>query len=407
MPQAKILIVEDEAIVAENIAGRLHQQGYDVVGIVDSGPEAIEQAANTQPDLILMDIMLKGESDGVAAAIEIYDRWRIPVIYMTAFGDEATLQRAKAAEPFGYLIKPFKPHELRATVEVVLNKCAADLRLRSDLEKAEQLRRQAESLNNLKSELVSVLSHEFRTPLSTIYLSTDLLENQSHQLSEEKKTKRYTHIRKAISHMTALLDDITTISKSDLGKLEANPTIFSLESFCRNLVEDFQELVGDSRMINFINHSSSTNAYLDDKLLHHILHNLLSNAIKYSPQGGIVNLHLECLKENSRDNTRYKSRHDIDATRTILTHPHEQKLLSNFGVAIFRVQDWGIGIPPEAQARLFDSFFRAQNVGEFPGYGLGLTVVKNYVDVLGGEITVESELGIGSTFTVTLPLCSS
>ena len=71
MPQAKILIVEDEAIVAENIAGRLHQQGYDVVGIVDSGPEAIEQAANTQPDLILMDIMLKGESDGVAAAIEI------------------------------------------------------------------------------------------------------------------------------------------------------------------------------------------------------------------------------------------------------------------------------------------------------------------------------------------------
>ena len=404
MPQTKILIVEDEAIAAENIAGRLHQQGYDVVGIVDSGPEAIEQAAHTKPDLILMDIMLKGEIDGVAAAIEIYDRWRIPVLYMTAFGDEATLQRAKAAEPFGYLIKPFKPHELRATVEVVLNKCAADLRLRSDLEKAEQLRRQAESLNSLKSELVSVLSHEFRTPLSTIYLSTDLLENQSHQLSEAKKTKRYTHIRQAVSRMTALLDDITTISESELGKLEANPTIFSLESFCRNLVEDFQELVGDNRILNFINHSSYTNAYLlDDKLLHHILHKLLSNAIKYSSQGSIVNLHLECIKEN----TRHKSRQDIDATRTILTYPHEQKLLSNFGVAIFRVQDWGIGIPPEAQARLFDSFFRAHNVGEAPGYGLGLTVVKNYVDILGGEITVESELGAGSTFTVTLPLCSS
>jgi signal transduction histidine kinase len=407
MPQARILIVEDEVIAAENIAGRLHQQGYDVVGIVDSGTEAIKQAASTKPDLILMDIMLKGEIDGVAAAIEIYDRWKIPIIYMTAFGDEATLQRAKAAEPFGYLIKPFKPHELRATVEVVLNKRASDLRLRSELEKAEQQRRQAESLNNLKSELVSVLSHEFRTPLSTIYLSTDLLENQGHQLSEEKKTKRYAHIRKAVSRMTALLDDITTIGKSELGKLETNPTIFSLENFCRSLVEDFQELAGESRSLNFINHGSYTNAYLDDKLLHHILHNLLSNAIKYSSQGGIVNLHLECIKESTREHNKPKTYQDIDTAKVIPTRPHEPKFLSSFGIAIFRVQDWGIGIPPEAQSNLFDSFFRAQNVGEVPGYGLGLTVVKNYVDILGGEITVESELGTGSTFTVTLPLCSN
>jgi signal transduction histidine kinase len=403
MPQAKILIVEDEAIVAENIAGRLHQQGYEVVGIVDSGAEAVKQAAKIKPDLILMDIMLKGEIDGVAAAIEIYDRWRIPVIYMTAFGDEATLQRAKAAQPFGYLIKPFKPHELRATVEVVLNKRTADLRLLADLDKAEQLRCQAESLLNLKSELVSVLSHEFRTPLSTIYLSTDLLETQSDRLSEEKKTKRYTHIRKAVLRMTSLLDDINTIGQSELGKLEPNPTIFSLENFCRSLVEDFQELAGNSCVLNFINHSSYTNAYIDDKLLHHILHNLLSNAIKYSPQGGIVNLHLECVKENKEDLRPKSPEIDSDA---IATRSPEPKLLSNFGVAIFRVQDWGIGIPPEAQARLFDSFFRAQNIGEVPGYGLGLTLVKNYVDILGGEIAVESELGVGSTFTVTLPLCS-
>jgi signal transduction histidine kinase len=400
MPQAKILIVEDEAIAAENIAGRLHQQGYKVVGIVDSGVKAVKQAAITKPDLILMDIMLKGETDGIAAAIEIYDRWQIPVIYMTAFGDENTLQRAKAAEPLGYLIKPFKSHELRATVEIVLNKRAADLRLRSDLEKAEQLCRQAESLNSLKSELLSVLSHEFRTPLSTIYLSTDLLETQSHKLSEEKKAKRYTHIRQAISRMTAMLDDITTISKSELGKLKPNPTIFSLENFCFSLIEDFQELVGDSRILNFINHSSYTNAYLDDKLLHLILHNLLSNAIKYSYHGGFVSLHLECFREN----TKLKHSQDRDFSLATSQPPYTQKPLSNCSVAIFRVQDSGIGIPHEAQAHLFESFFRAQNVGKTPGYGLGLTVVKNYVDILGGEIAVESELGAGSTFTVTLPL---
>ncbi len=401
MPRAKILIVEDEAIAAENIAGRLHQQGYDVVGIVDSGAEAVNQAAIAKPDLILMDIMLKGEIDGIAAAIEIYDRWQIPVVYMTAFGDEDTLQRAKAAEPFGYLIKPFKPHELRATVEIVLNKRASDLRLRADLDKAEQLCLEAESLNNLKSELVSVLSHEFRTPLSSIYLSTDLLENQSHQLSEEKKTKRYTHIRKAVSRMTALLDDITTITKSELGKLEPSPTFFSLESFCCSMIEDFQELVGDRHILNFINHSSYTDAYLDEKLLHHILHNLLSNAIKYSAQSSIVSLHLECIRENSK----FKNSQDIDSSHAISSQQSSPlKPDSNYSVAIFRIQDSGIGIPPEAQSRLFESFFRAQNVGETSGYGLGLTVVKNYVDILGGEIVVESELGVGSVFTVTLPL---
>jgi CheY-like chemotaxis protein len=114
MPPARILIVEDEAIAAENIAGRLRQQGYDVVGIVDSGMEAIAKAGAIGPDLILMDIMLKGEMDGVAAATEISEQWQIPIVFMTAFGDENTLQRAKAAEPLAYLIKPFKAHELWA-----------------------------------------------------------------------------------------------------------------------------------------------------------------------------------------------------------------------------------------------------------------------------------------------------
>lgn len=403
MPQAKILIVEDEAIAAENIAGRLHQHGYNVVGIVDSGTEAIKKAANTQPDLILMDIMLKGEIDGVAAAIEIYHQWQIPVVYMTAFGDENTLQRAKVSEPFGYLIKPFKSHELRATVEIALNKREADLRLRTALEKSEELRRQAESLYSIKSEFVSVLSHEFRTPLSTICLSTDLLENQSQKLSEEKKSKRYRHIRKAVSRMTELLDDITIIGQSELGKLESKPSIFSLENFCHSLIEEFQQIVGDSHTLNFINHSSDVNAYLDRKLLHHILHNLLSNAIKYSSAGSAVSMHMEYIRAHTPEITSERATKDRNSP-PILMPPDSQKLPINSDVAIFRVQDRGIGIPPEALPRLFDSFFRAPNAVHTSGYGLGLAVVKNSIDILGGEITVESELGIGSTFTVKLPL---
>jgi signal transduction histidine kinase len=389
MPQAKILIVEDEAIAAENIAGRLRQQGYDVIGIVDSGTEAIKEASIIKPDLILMDIMLKGEIDGVTAAVEISRQSPVAVVFMTAFGDESTLQRAKTAEPFGYLIKPFKSHELRATVEIALRKQEADMRLQAALEKEEQLRHQIESLNNLKSEFVSVLSHEFRTPLSSIYLSADLLESQSHKLSEEKKSKRYEHIRRAIARMTKLLDDIASISRSELGKLEPQPMSCNLGQFCTNLFEEFQQEYSDRYVLSFRDLSEDCRAYLDTKLLYQVLHNLLSNAIKFSPAGGAVNLHVACMS------------------------PEEVKQLNgknlpfSAGVTVFSVQDWGIGIPSEAQAKIFDPFFRAENVDVIPGDGLGLTIVKNYTDILGGVISVESELGVGSTFTVMLPLGDS
>ncbi|WP_019502325.1 response regulator [Pseudanabaena sp. PCC 6802] len=388
MPQAKILIVEDEAIAAENIAGRLRQQGYDVVGIVDSGAEAIKEASNVKPDLILMDIMLKGEIDGVAAAVEISRQSPTAVVFMTAFGDESTLQRAKVAEPFGYLIKPFKSHELRATIEIALRKQEADLRLQAALEKEAQLRHQVESLNNLKSEFVSVLSHEFRTPLSSIYLSTDLLESQGYKLSDEKKSKRYAHIRRAIARMTKLLDDITSISKSELGKLEPKPTSFQLGKFCADLIDEFRQEYS-SYEIGFLDRSNNRNAYLDEKLLYQILHNLLSNAIKYSPVGGAVNLHLTCMPLE-------------DASQLA-----GQNLPFSTDAAVFSVQDWGIGIPSHAQTRIFDAFFRAENVDTIPGDGLGLAIVKNYADILGGVVLVESELGVGSTFTVVLPLGSS
>lgn len=389
MPQARILIVEDEAIAAENIAGRLRQQGYDVVGIVDSGTEAIKEASIIKPDLILMDIMLKGELDGIAAAVEISKRSPIAVVFMTAFGDESTLQRAKIAEPFGYLIKPFKSHELRATVEIALRKQEADMRLQEALEKEEQLRHQAESLNNLKSEFVSILSHEFRTPLSSIYLSADLLESQGHKLSEEKKSKRYAHIRRAIARMTKLLDDIASISKSELGKLEPKPVACNLGNLCAGLIEEFRQEYDNRYVLSFLNHSSNSDAYLDAKLLHQVLHNLLSNAIKYSPAGGAVNLQLACV-----------SMEDVEQL-TARTPP-----LST-GVAVLSVQDWGIGISRQSQTNIFDAFFRADNVDNIPGDGLGLAIVKNYVDILGGVVGVESELGIGSTFTVMLPLSSS
>jgi PAS domain S-box-containing protein len=118
----KIMIVEDERIVAKNIENHLRKIGYEVISIVDSGEEAIARAAGAKMDLVLMDIKLSGEIDGVEAARQIYDRFQIPVVYLTAYADDETLQRAKVTAPFGYIIKPFEPKKLHTTIEIALYK---------------------------------------------------------------------------------------------------------------------------------------------------------------------------------------------------------------------------------------------------------------------------------------------
>ncbi|MCP4608053.1 MAG: response regulator, partial [Planctomycetes bacterium] len=120
MANTRILVVEDEGIVAIDLQNRLERLGYDIPVVVSSGEQAIQQAADIRPDLILMDIMLEGEMDGVAAAEQIRPRFDIPVIYLTAFSDADTLQRAKITEPFGYILKPFEIRELHTTIEMAL-----------------------------------------------------------------------------------------------------------------------------------------------------------------------------------------------------------------------------------------------------------------------------------------------
>lgn len=130
MKNTKILIVEDEGIVAQDIQKRLKQIGYDVPYISHSGEKAIEKAAEIFPDLILMDIRLKGEMDGIEAARRIYNNFNIPIIYLTANIDENTIERAKETKPFGYIIKPFKERELYTTIEITLAKHQMEKKLK-------------------------------------------------------------------------------------------------------------------------------------------------------------------------------------------------------------------------------------------------------------------------------------
>jgi signal transduction histidine kinase len=253
--------------------------------------------------------------------------------------------------------------EVMAIIRDITDRKRAEEDIRKALDKQQEL-------SELKSRFVTMSSHEFRTPLTTILSSAELIEKYSEKLTEEKKIQHLHRIQSSVKHMTQLLNNVLLIGKAEAGKLEFRPAPIDLAQFCRDLVEELQLSSGNNHTIAFCSQGECTNACLDEKLLRYILSNLLSNAIKYSPAGGTVNFDLICQQ----------------------------------GEVLFRVQDRGIGIPQADQAKLFDSFHRASNVGTISGTGLGLAIVKKSVHLHQGTITVHSEIGVGTTFTVTLPL---
>jgi PAS domain S-box-containing protein len=225
-------------------------------------------------------------------------------------------------------------------------------------------------LNELKSRFISMTSHEFRTPLTTILGSSELLEYYSDKLTEEKKLNHLHRIQTTVKHLAHLLDDVLLIGKADAGRVDVNPEPINLEQFCHTLVEELQLSASTQHTLIFVSQGQCTDACMDEKLLRHIFSNLLSNAIKYSPAGGTIHFALACQDRE----------------------------------AIFQIRDEGIGIPPEDLKQLFESFHRATNVANIAGTGLGLAIVKKSVDLQGGKIEVNSQIALGTTFTVTLPL---
>jgi PAS domain S-box-containing protein len=225
-------------------------------------------------------------------------------------------------------------------------------------------------LNDLKSRFVAMTSHEFRTPLATILSSAELLEQYADRLPPEEKEDLHRSIRANVDRMTRMLDNVLTIGKAEASMLEFSPAPTDLTRFCAQLAGEMRRSAGERHKIEFSCEGVRGPVRVDEKLLRHALSNLLSNAIKYSPDGGRVELRVT-----------------VDAKE-----------------ARFAVRDEGIGIPPEDQARLFETFHRARNVGTIPGTGLGLAIVKKSLELHGGSVTVESIPGLGTTFKVTVPL---
>jgi signal transduction histidine kinase len=226
-------------------------------------------------------------------------------------------------------------------------------------------------LGELKSRFVSITSHEFRTPLTAILSSAELVEDYGAIWHEEKKIYHLQRIQTQVKHMTSLLNDVLVMGKAEAGKLEYQPTSIDLFQWCRSLVEEIQ-LITKTHTIVFHSQGKAEIVQMDEKLLRHIFTNLLSNAIKYSPTA--TEVHFDLLWEPNQ--------------------------------ILFQVRDRGIGIPVSDRQNLFDSFHRATNVGNIAGTGLGLAIVKKAVETHQGQIWFETQVGMGTKFIVAIPLVS-
>ncbi|MGB3237278.1 MAG: hybrid sensor histidine kinase/response regulator [Geitlerinemataceae cyanobacterium] len=384
----KVLLIEDSLSFARLLQEFLKiakSQEFHLVH-VQRLAKAIEELEKDREaahpfDVILLDLTLP-DSQGLTSLEPLMRQApNLPIVVLTNTNDDTLAIEAVRLGAQDYLVKRQVNPELlvRSVCYAIERKQAAKtlqevneaLALENQERMAELSR--AQELNQLKSEFVSTIAHDFRNPMNTILLCSGLLQSSGDRLTEEKKLKHFGLMQSAIKNMAQLLDEVSLMSQSDSGKLECQFRSIDLVAFCRQLVENFQLGLGRQHPLILVTKADEIVGLWDESLLHHILGNLLMNAIKYSPVGRQV----------------------------------EFELIGKEREVVFKIKDWGIGIPQSELPQLFQPFYRASNVDEIPGTGLGLAIAKKCTETHGGTISVESEVGVGTIFTVILPLSNS
>ncbi|MGB6296313.1 MAG: hybrid sensor histidine kinase/response regulator [Rivularia sp. (in: cyanobacteria)] len=333
-------------------------------------------------DVILLDLTLP-DSQGLESLKPLMTRAPcLPIVVLTNTNDEQLAIEAVRKGAQDYLVKrQINAQLLTRSLRYAIERKQYLERLRALNESLENRVEQrtaelveAKEAVQFKSEFVSILSHDIRNPLNAILLAAGLLKNSDDKLNPDNKVAHYQMIRSAIKNMSSLLDEASFIGKADSGKLYCELISIDLVAFCNAIVKEIQLTATQKNIeIVFNVQGDSIDILGDEKLLQHILTNLLGNAVKYSLANSQVVF----------------------------------DLIYQESAVILRIQDSGIGIPIQEQKHLFEPFHRASNVGKIAGTGLGLSIVKKCVEAHSGEIALQSQEGIGSTFTVTLPLWNS
>jgi len=224
-------------------------------------------------------------------------------------------------------------------------------------------------LGELKSRFVSMASHEFRTPLTAIVSSADLIKKYNDLGVLDKQEKHFDRIKGSVSNLITILDDFLSLEKMESDNVRINSMEINFREYIQDILLEVKPWSKDKQQVVH-EHNGAIEICIDPNLTRNILLNLLSNALKYSPDESTVKL----ISQNQG------------------------------GKLVLKVKDTGMGIPKEDQKNMFTRFYRASNANEISGTGLGLTIVKRYLELMGGDISFTSEVGKGTTFKITIPL---
>ena len=385
-----ILITEDDTVSALLLRKALEKSGHKIIGVADSGEKALEMLEDTKADIVMMDISLAGKLDGITTTEIINEKFKIPVVYLTASSDSVTLQKVAGTNPSAYVIKPFNIRELNMVLELANFKDRKEKELQNlNNELEEKVRQRTADLNEankelqkalekeielseLKSRIVQNVSHGFKTPLTSILSSAQLLKHYAERDHpfKPKISKHTEKIENSVRNLNNLLTGILFFGKSDANKMDYNPSKIYTAAFLKEIVDVVKAGIENNVVIKTSFEKIPKIIVSDPECLYQIFENLLSNAVKYSKEGGIVE-----FKVSFEGNTMNSS-----------------------------IKDEGIGIPESEKHQLFDRFFRAKNVGILEGSGLGLSIVKKCLDLIGGEISFTSEINKGSLFELSIPV---
>jgi signal transduction histidine kinase len=392
---------EEDFIITRDILDDISRKKY-VLEWVDSYDKAREIIPRNAHDVYLIDYRL-GIHNGLELIREaIKDGCTGPLILLTGQGDQEIDEQAMKTGAADYLVKgTLNPYYLERSIRYSMQHARnlAEIRqLNADLEKRVEQRTQdlgdalkqleqtnqilkvaerdllkalekERELNTLKSKFVTIASHEFRTPLSTILSSASLIAKYNAPDDESKRGRHIDRIKSAVNNLTGILNDFLSFGKLEEGKIGYNPAEVDLIPLSEEIVEEMSAVLKEGQQIRYRHEGERSVIFADKQVLKNALINLISNASKYSAAGKPIDF-ISRLQ---------------DRALTII------------------VQDYGIGIPEADKVHLFSQFFRAQNATNIQGTGLGLTIVKKYVELLGGTVSFSSEEGTGTTFTLHLP----
>lgn len=402
MSNERILIVEDEPITAMNEQQIIESLGYSVTAIANTGEQAIASANEDRPDLVMMDINLGAGMDGIETATEIRLRYRIPVIFVTAHGDQKILDRAKKSEPFGYVLKPFSKEEIAVSIEIAVHKHRIEIQLYESEEKLrmkvaelvdanERIEEQAANLADLadhlsiardeavasshaKSTFLANMSHELRTPLNAILGFSEMMNIEAMGPLDNTHYQGYVKdIHGAGKHLLDVINDLLDISKIESGSQELEEKQLDLRVEIDNAIKLVKGRAENQGVKVSASIPTALPKLLADELrLKQILLNLLTNAIKFTPEQGQVS---------------------IDA------------MLSDEQAIMIKVIDTGIGIAADDIPKVFEPFSQIESILQCDqeGTGLGVPLTKSLAKLHGGNLEIESEIGKGTTVIVSFP----